>query len=372
MALPQDIEDPQFEIIKIGPCSYRKLVIPEGLNFKCEARGHWEDEDDEDGERELDSQMTYEGDEWVLRVPIPAAFHRFIIGTGGKNKSRLEMESGSKIQIPNREDVQDCIWLRARQKHQIYAAKAQIELECEKNESRLEYTHFLSVKLAHDEKMRTEVDGFRETVVLNRFPGIDASIFMPARRMHFTVCMLKLHSHAQIDEMKEALKEVASRITSLADYKQPLVAELKGLHILTDDPSNVSVVYTTDRSHALQNRMDSLANMIFDILRARNLVSQPSLMAQRVLSSDGDHAEVKLHATLMNTKYSKSRDRREDGMRGDRETFDASVLMERFGQTSFGTVQMKEMQLSCLDEMDADGYYKPLFSMPLFDPSQFR
>merc|ERR1719313_90937 len=270
------------------------------------------------------------------------------------------MESGAQITIPNREETLDCIYVKARNKHQIYSCKAQVELLCEREETKLEYTHFLSVNLAHDEKLRSEADKFRENVVMQRFPGIDASIFMPSRRLHFTICMLKLHTHAQIDEMKEALKEVASRVTSFADYRQPLVAQMKGLHILTDDPQNVGVVYTTDRSHALQNRMDSLANMIFDILRARNLVSQPSLMAQRVLSSDGATAEVKLHATLMNTKYSKT-NRREDGSRGARETFDASVLMERFGQIGFGSVQMKEMQLSCLDEMGDDGYYRSLF-----------
>lgn len=371
MALPQDIEDPQFEILKIGPCSYRKLIIPANINFKCEAN-RWEDEEEwEEESRELDSQMTYEGDEWSLRVPIASVFHKFIIGKQGSNKSRLEMESGAKIEIPKREAMEDCIWLKARQKQQIYSCKAQVELLCEREESKLEYTHFLSVKLSHDDKLRQEADRFRENVVLQRFPGIDASIFMPSRRIHFTMCMLKLHSHAQIDEMKEALKEVATRITATADYKQPLTANMKGLHILTDDPREVGVVFTTDRSHALQNRVDSLANMIFDILRARNLVSQPSLMAQRVLSSDGQNAEVKLHATLMNTKYSKT-NFREDGSRGQRETFDASVLMESFGQVDFGTVQMKEIQLSCLDEMGDDGYYRSLFSVPLFHPSLFK
>merc|ERR1719491_2126336 len=100
--------------------------------------------------------------------------------------------------------------------------------------------------------------------------------------------------------------------------------------------------------------MNSTADMIFDLLKARNLVTQPSLMSQRVLSSDGEHAEVKLHATLMNTKYSKS-NHREDGSRGQRETFDASLLMEKTGQIDFGTVQMKDIQLSCLDEMGDDG-----------------
>merc|ERR1719331_2047030 len=136
------------------------------------------------------------------------------------------MGSGARIVVPDRNDTQDCIWLRAREKQNIYTAKAEIEVLCEKEESKLEYTHFLSVKLAHDEKLRQEADSFRENVVLQRFPGIDASIFMPSRRLHFTVCMLKLHSHAQIDEIKEALKEVASRTTVHPDYRQPMEANL--------------------------------------------------------------------------------------------------------------------------------------------------
>merc|ERR1719359_405791 len=110
--------------------------------------------------------MTYEGDEWVLKIPMPAVFHKFIIGSRGSTKSRLEMDSGAKIQVPGREDVQDAIWLRARQKQQIYSCKAQIELLCEKEEAKLEF--------------RQRVEEFREDVVLQRFEGIDASIFMPS------------------------------------------------------------------------------------------------------------------------------------------------------------------------------------------------
>jgi len=367
MALPQDLEDPKFSLIKIGSCSYRKLIIPEDLRFKCEGRQYIDEEEDEE-ERELDDKMEFESDEWVLKVPIPAVFHKFIMGTRARNKQKLEMESGARIVVPHREDQEDAIWLRARQKQQIYSCKAQIELLCEKEEAKLEYTHFLSVPLAHDARFLQLVDQFREDVVLQRLPGIDASIFMPSRRMHFTICMLKLHSHAQVDEMKEALKDLSARISAVADFSRPILASLKGLHIMTDDPSNVGVVFTTDRSHALQNRMNNVADMIFDLLKARGLVSAQSLMSQRLLSSDGAHAEVKLHATLMNTKYSRT-NWREDGSRGERETFDASALMERFGQVNFGDLKLQELQLSCLDEIGDDGYYRSLFSIPLHGSS---
>lgn len=370
MALPQDIEDPKFEIKKIGPTCYRKLIIPANLNFKVGAR-YQEEEWDEGEGGELDDQMAYEGDEWVLKLPVPAVYHKFIIGSRGAMKSRLEMESGASLKVPNKEGKEDAIWIRARQKQQIYSAKAQIELLCEKEEARLEYTHFLSVPLAYDMRFRQRVDEFREDVVLQRFDGIDASIFMPSRRMHFTICMLKLHSHAQVEEMKEALRFFASQIASSSDFDRPVVAAMKGLHIMTDDPSNVGVVFTTDRSSAVQNRMNNISDMLFELLKARGLVSQQNLVAQRLLSSDGAHAEVKLHATLMNTKYSRS-GRHEDGQRprdAARESFDASPLMERFGQVDFGQVLLKDLHLSCLDEMAEDGYYQSLVSLPLSNPA---
>jgi len=368
MALPQDIDDPKFEVVRIGGGMYRKLIIPEHLHFKTGPSRYQEQEEEVD--EELDEQMTYEGDEYVLELPIAAVYHKFIVGTRARNKQKLEMESGARIVVPHRDDLRDVIWLRARQKQQIYSCKAQIELLCEREESKLEYTHFLSVPLAYDAKLRQLCDQFREDVVLQRYDGIDASIFMPSKRMHFTVCMLKLHSHASVDEMKEALKDLSARISATADYSRPQTAHLRGLHIMTDDPTNVSVVFTTDRSKELQNRMNSMADMVFDVLRARGLVSQSNLMSQRLLSSDGAHAEVKLHATLMNTKYSRSN--RQDGWRGggdEREFIDASVLMERFGQVDFGEVKLREIQLSCLDQMGDDGYYRSLCSLPLCHPT---
>mmetsp|Transcript_33027 Transcript_33027/g.61914 ORF Transcript_33027/g.61914 Transcript_33027/m.61914 type:complete len:365 (-) Transcript_33027:92-1186(-) len=361
MALAQNLEDPKFEVVRIGNSFYRKLVVDENLKFKCEENRRYYEEDEIEEEGELDDQLVYEGDEWVFRMEMPAIFHKFIVGSRARNKQKLEMESGCKIVVPKREEMEDAVYLRARQKSSIYSCKALIELLCEKEEAKLQYTHFISVPLAYDDKFRQLVDGFREDVVLQRFAGIDASIFMPSQRMHFTLCMLKLHSHAQVEEMKEALKDLSARLAATSDYARSVFAHMKGLHIFTDDPTSVGVVFTTDRSSALQNRMNSVADLMFELFQARNLVSAQNLMSQRLLSSDGQHAEVKLHATLMNTKYAKSRFEE----RPERENFDASVLMERFGQVDFGAVELKELHLSSLDEMGDNGFYRCLASIPL-------
>lgn len=359
-----DPEDPKFGIINLRGANYRKLIVPEGLTFKCdETREQYREDEDEPGE--LDDQMTYEGNEYVLRLPVPAVFHKFIIGSRGKRKQEIEAESRARIHIPGKDEASDDIILRGREKQAIYSAKAQIDLDCEKAEETLEWTHFLSIPLATNTKFRQRVEQFKEDIALRRL-DIDAAWFMPSRRMHFTICMLKLHSHAQVEQMKQCLAEWSVMISEKAVFRQAIPAAMRGLHILTDDTSDVNVVYTTDKSSALQNRMNNMADSLFAMLKKQGLTTEASLMKQRAVASDGVQAEVKLHATLINTKY--GRNRRDAGFSSERASFDASQLLQMFGQEDFGTVPLQEMQLSCLDEMGNDGYYRSLYSVPLFKP----
>merc|ERR1712232_120383 len=120
-----------------------KLIIDENLKFNCDTGREDLEEDVDTGE--LDDQMWYERDEWVFKMPVAAVFHKFIIGRQATNKQRLEMDSGARIQVPGREDTEDAVWLRARNKQAIYSCKALIELQIEKEETKLEYIHFLSL-----------------------------------------------------------------------------------------------------------------------------------------------------------------------------------------------------------------------------------
>lgn len=90
-----------------------------------------------------------QGDEWVFRMEMAAIYHKFIVGSRvwaprhpklsknsqsfskflfsfqARNKQKLEMESGCKIVVPKREELEDCVYLRARQKQQIYSCKVE-------------------------------------------------------------------------------------------------------------------------------------------------------------------------------------------------------------------------------------------------------
>ncbi|CAE7817184.1 HISN3 [Symbiodinium sp. CCMP2592] len=168
-----------------------------------------------------------------------------------------------------------------------------------------------------------------------------------ARRMHFTLCMLKLHSHAQVDEMKEVADADGSNLACMTLSPSGIEGPVRSPTLPVGDGALLEAQVQALRLCQVSRQPQPLGK--FDVkqlkgmgsshlllptklcwdAKARNLVSAQNLMSQRLLSSDGQHAEVKLHATLMNTKYARSRF---DDRSAPRENFDASVLMERFGQ----------------------------------------
>ena len=65
------------------------------------------------------------------------------------------------------------------------------------------YTHFLSLPLAVGEVSEATKAFQAEARQL-----VDPSLFMPVARLHFTICMLKLHSDELVDTCKRVLKEL--------------------------------------------------------------------------------------------------------------------------------------------------------------------
>lgn len=66
---------------------------------------------------------------------------------------------------------------------------------------------------------------------------------------------------------------------------------------------------------------------------------------------------VKLHVTLMNTKYRKSSSPRN---KFKRQPFDARTIMENYRNFYFGQSLLDSVHLSLMSTQREDGFYKPL------------
>lgn len=75
---------------------------------------------------------------------------------------------------------------------------------------------------------------------------------------------------------------------------------------------------------------------------------------------------VKLHVTLMNTKYRNSKpDRRKRWVK--REPFDAGGILERYKDFYFGKSLFDSVHLSYMSSIGDDGFYKPLSVIKVMD-----
>eukprot|EP00397_Hematodinium_sp_SG-2012_P067881 GEMP01107324.1.p1 GENE.GEMP01107324.1~~GEMP01107324.1.p1 ORF type:complete len:122 (+),score=14.73 GEMP01107324.1:28-366(+) len=92
--------EPKFEVVTIGPCRYRKLVLGDSCPLALGARGNLQEYEEEDDRLEI--PLDYEGDQYVHKMEVMSVYIKFIVGKGGRTKQKLEQDSGASIYIPGK------------------------------------------------------------------------------------------------------------------------------------------------------------------------------------------------------------------------------------------------------------------------------
>ena len=145
---------------------------------------------------------------------------------------------------------------------------------------------------------------------------------------------------------------------------------------MNDDPKSVNVIYTTDTNPKISETVNRICDIFFEEFRQAGVINNKELHKQRALDTSGVSADVKLHCTLLNTKY---RDRQQSDvhMEGEeqdaqqnagasRKKVDASQLIEDFTNFSFGQFKASNIALCNIMDFGNDGFYNPLSTGMLF------
>uniref|UniRef100_A0A1I8GPW8 KH domain-containing protein n=1 Tax=Macrostomum lignano TaxID=282301 RepID=A0A1I8GPW8_9PLAT len=219
-----------------------------------------------------------------LRLPIPSAFHKFLIGRHGDAKRRLEAETGVELIIPRMGDTESPVLALGRTKAQLASAKTRIEF---RRERRLPITHFLSISLAA-ESVRHRYEQFRDSALkwCGGDRGINDGVFQGAARLHVTCAPLLLLTSQEVARAKRLLDEFGrDRLPEL--MRRPSNVSLSGLEIMNDDPSDTKVLYA--QLCEPTGRLQAIANALADQFQS---------LARAQPGREG----VKLHVTLMNAR----------------------------------------------------------------------
>ena len=178
-----------------------------------------------------------------ISLNIPSAFFKYIIGTRGDTKKRLEHETKTRIQIPGRGQEGDVI-VTGNDSSSVLSAKNRIDLIVSSKRWREPATHFISIPLCGDH-IQEKFKDFKEQILQNfsSVQNVDETIFQKPTRLHLTICTLVLLSQSEIEQAQKVLQNMYDDIAHDILGGAALQINLGNLEYMNDDPAAVDVLY---------------------------------------------------------------------------------------------------------------------------------
>ncbi|KAJ8975835.1 hypothetical protein NQ317_001232 [Molorchus minor] len=206
---------------------------------------------------------------------------------------------------------------------------------------------FISIPVSNDE-IRLNFEKFKtEILAEDGIQGMEESIFQKALKLHLTVVVFTLLDGREKKVAVDALEEYRTNVPLLA-RTGPLKIQVAGINCMNDNHKKVDVLYANAKilDKAEEADLQKIVNDLSAYFYDRGLVTRYE-------------ENVKLHITLINTKYRKVSDSPRRRW-NKRISFDATKIMEKYKEFVFGECCMDSIHLSLMSSTGEDGFYKPL------------
>ncbi|KAG8379979.1 hypothetical protein BUALT_Bualt07G0145900 [Buddleja alternifolia] len=177
--------------------------------------------------------------------------------------------------------------------------------------------------------------------------GIEKSIFIKPKTFHLTVLMLKLWNKDRVKAAAEVLQSVSSKVIDALENR-PVMIRLKGLDSMKGSLAKARVLYAPVEEIGGEERL----------LRACQVITDAFVEAGLVMENDMQQ-KLKLHATLMNARHRKRKNRTRKV-----DSFDARGIFDQYGCEEWGEYRICEAHLSQRFVFDENGYYHCCASIP--------
>uniref|UniRef100_A0A0M3K9Z8 Activating signal cointegrator 1 complex subunit 1 (inferred by orthology to a human protein) n=1 Tax=Anisakis simplex TaxID=6269 RepID=A0A0M3K9Z8_ANISI len=277
-----------------------------------------------DGSTKNEIKFDTSSRKWSTRMIIPREMIRFIVGVKGSTKRKLENETDCRIVLPDQKSkTQQSIGIiSTKSEESVSRCIDRIQLLIMNKRERSAYTHFIAIPLNSTEIQQS----FNQFIDLihndEQLPNTcrELSVFQAPIKLHITVVMLSLLDKNEIVEATNTLRKHANKCVEEMIRGEGIEVEMRGLEFMNDDPSRVRVLFAKIHSERLQQLVDAIADGFGEV----------GLAPRR-------QDRVKIHCTLMNTRYAI-----EKGIK-DNDTMDVRMLMEKYGEFYFGHVTLSEV-----------------------------
>ena len=353
-------------IIKYGDRQFRKMTAlpdqPQGTDryryeedtppYPQAANEEIEDEPSCEGELEgLKDVVQLPNGQYEILLGIPSVFFKYIIGREGRARKSIEHDTKCCLKIPRQGQLGPIV-IRGDTKRSLASAKQRIEVIVWSNRYKEGITHFVAIRLNHTSVMES-FEAFKEDV-LHKIKGVDENLFQIPQKLHLTLQVFYLFSSKEEVMAGQAIEE-SLQVAKFKLGSTSVMIHLKGLESMNDDYSQVNVIYAKVQLIDGSSRLQEFADTLKMELEAR---------IPDYVERDTKRPCVKLHATLMNTKFRNVSEERGPNKR-KKDVFDARKIMHHFADYDFGCVSLTEICLVKRGEYGSDGFYSCIQSFKL-------
>ncbi|XP_061707289.1 activating signal cointegrator 1 complex subunit 1-like isoform X1 [Cydia pomonella] len=301
------------------------------------------DENDEDDNMEV---VELDDSRYSTSFHVSKHYLGSIIGRKGYTKSRIEHETKTEIKIP-RQGKDGDITILGPSATSVKTARRRINMIVLSSRMKQKPTHFISIPMNKPDIVNSFIQ-FKELVLREcQSRGIEESIFIQPNKVHLTMGVMCLMDSEERTFASKVLTDAKEKVVMpLLQGHLPLKIRVKGLSYMNDDPKDINVLYANvEEFDSTSDVLQQLANEVVAYFSREGLMKK----------EDWDPVNVKLHVTLLNSKY------RNDLGSSRRESFDGSEILRKFGDYEFGVMELSEIHLSQRHALGPDGYYQPTF-----------
>ncbi|KAJ8916100.1 hypothetical protein NQ315_004466 [Exocentrus adspersus] len=289
-----------------------------------------------DIEESYDINLTKSG-KFITSFYVPSSLLSHVIGAKGVRLKSLQRSTNTLIKVPKVNEKGE-VKITGDTERNVASARTQLSLIVMKQKDKLPISHFVSIPMI-SQSIKNKLQEFQEQILKQPPRGVTASIFQKPEKLHLTICTLTLVDDDEVLAAKKILQTCYDEVIS-AYFKRNDKFEIimEGVEIMNDDPSEVNVLYgkvhlaDTKQTHKLQEIADTISEYYYK-----------SGLARR------QYDKVKLHVTLMNTRYRNADEKPEK--------FDARKILDQYENYCFGSVEFNSIQLSVRFTSGDDKYY---------------
>lgn len=305
------------------------------------------------GDDAYDIETVDHGKRFQLKFHVLPKFYGGIIGPRDRTRKRMERETHTTIFVPWKGSRDTNITIEGVSKENIIAAKKIIDSLV----TRPQFTHILLVSFANEEIISSFLRFKDDVLKDSEASGVDLSLmFQKPENLALTITIMALPHNEDIVIGLECLEECKKLIVDKFLQDGPLQVTMAGLSSRNANLKLCTVLY----ANVISEKMQELGSEIKQHFAKRGLIK----LYQE---------NIKLQVSLMNAKFSaesgencKSSHNLNWKPRGN---FDATRILENFGDFHFGSFTVNEIHLSKLSNDNYESTGVIYFEGKIFDKS---